>query len=98
MKYWSNKVLNYLFDFIIIIKYDKCKVSYIISIIFLKKTKVTNIVQIMKCDFNRVKLTLSGLIFTAVGIGLHRATVDIFCTRKYIYVTYVSQQYLMPPV
>lgn len=52
----------------------------------------------MKCDFNRVKLTLSGLIFTAVGIGLHRATVDIFCTRKYIYVTYVSQQYLTAPV
>ena len=95
MKYWSNKVLNYLFDFIIVIKYDilnhQCKVSYIINIIFFEKTNVTNIVQIMKCDFNRVKLTLSGLIFTAVGIGLHRATVDIFCTRKYIYVTYVSQ-------
>ena len=52
----------------------------------------------MKCDFNRVKLTLSGLIFSAAGIGLHLATVDIFCTRKYIYVTYVSQQYLTAPV
>ena len=68
------------------------------SVSFFWKTNVTNIVQIMKCDFNHVKLTLSGLIFPGVGIGLHCATVDISCTRKYIYVTYVSQQYLMPPV